>query len=189
MQVSKSLESYAHKAAKEVMVGWLREAAALAIEECPAVPYTNMAGISWRVNRDAPHYGVWLEYPIGKAQGYYTSRDGYQPVWDETDEGKWRERPPTFDELKEQGRTPEYILDIAIQHKGSIVGAIEIVHKNPPSKAKISALRQLCSDVLVIPASWVLGQVGVPTEIPDRFYRTETPRQQRARLERILRRK
>lgn len=167
-----NLESYAHRAAKEVFAGWLREVAAA------AAGYASLGGISWRVNRGGPHWGVWLEYPIMPGRGW-GGPDGL--VWDESSfpgssgcllDSPWRMRPPTFDEcIQHYGSAPQWIVDIAIQHKGTISTVIEIVHKHPPSPTKIKALAECvtASEVWVIPARWVLGQVRRPESIPCEF--------------------
>lgn len=64
------MESYAHKAAKAVVVGWLRDAMA-------GNDGWDFCGLSGRVNRGAPHYGVWEEYPV--CEGGI----GSTHVWDE----------------------------------------------------------------------------------------------------------
>lgn len=104
-----NIESHAHRHAKELLLLWLRI-------EAHAVGYDGHAGfcgLGWRVNRPAPSWGIWTEYPI-LADGC-----GANPVWDEADDA-WRDRPPTFDELRERGEYPAVVLDIAIQHTKDI---------------------------------------------------------------------
>lgn len=168
------LESYAHRAAKQIMAEWLREAAAEAGHD----NYVSFGPLTWRVNRSGPSWGVWTEYP------FMPSDDGTDAVWDETglpgcagylQDGPWRKRPPTFDEcIQYYGSAPKWIVDIAVQHKGYIAAVVEIVHKNPPSQAKLHALSGIVSggEVLVIPARWVLGQVRRPVSIPSEFAAT-----------------
>lgn len=153
-----SVESYAHRHAKELLLLWLRAEACAAGYD----GYADFCDMSWRVNRQAPHYGVWTEYPV-LADG-----TGIDTVWDEHNEA-WRSRPPTFDELRERDEYPAAILDIAIQHKGRIAFGIEIVHKHRCAPSKIEFLRGQLT-LLEIPAYWVLGQVDRPTEIPAEFY-------------------
>lgn len=59
-----SVESYKHKAAKQVLVQWLRVAA----ESAGYDEYAKLWGLSWRVNRSAPEWGVLEEYPISKME-------------------------------------------------------------------------------------------------------------------------
>lgn len=173
---NKSLESYAHKMAKEVVAAWLRELAAKGCAAESGNPGIDFGDLYWRVNRSAPHFGIWLEYPIGRRGDVCGSRDGLDPVWDEAHwvrpelGSRWVDRPPTFDELIGIGRPPEYILDVAVQHKGAIVAAIEVVHKHPPSAEKLSALRSLEIKTSVVPAHWILGQVRLPDAIPSEFW-------------------
>lgn len=156
-----SVESYAHKTAKATVAQWLRETAS----ECGGWDqYADLAGISWRVNRDGPHFGVWEEYPfILRGDGHYT-------VWDEVSE-VYERRPPTYEELVEKNTRPSVIVDVAIQHKGQIAICIEVAHKNPLSPVKLMKLAEMgMYDVLEVPARWVLAQVGRPKRIPPEFW-------------------
>lgn len=191
-----SVESYMHKAAKTVLVSWLREIAE-ASDGCGFLTRT-WPGIRWRVNRGAPTYGVWEEWPIS---GDY----GANLVWDETYWPVYLEkglsihgslpqeyytseidlvpkelskilhtRPPTYEECLKLEAIPEVILDVAIQHKGTLSLGFEIVHKNDVSDIKLQKLQKIrrrsCLEVYRIPAAWVLSQVGFPqTLVGDRI--------------------
>ena len=165
-----SVESYMHKAAKDVFASWLRDLAA----EAGLDNYVTWGDIVWRVNRPAPHYGVWLEYPFGRSStGVWgdienPNRAGLSCVWDEIDD-KWNARPPSFDELVSSGSPPEFIADIAIQHKGCITTVFEIVHKHDLSLHKALAYAAFNLEFWVIPAAWVLHQVKRPDTIPLTF--------------------
>lgn len=154
----RSVESHAHRQAKRLLVKWLREAAAAAGHD----GHADFCNLSWRVNRHRPHWGVWVEYPV-LADG-----TGITTVWDEISEN-WRRRPPMRDELIERHLDPTCIIDIAIQHKGQIAFAIEVVHKHACDPRKIGFLRDRLT-LLEIPAYWVLGQVDRPTVIPHEFF-------------------
>jgi hypothetical protein len=155
-----SLESHAHRLAKDLMAQWLREAAAAVGPD----GHAELGELSWRVNRGAPHFGVWLEYPF---------LDGAPvAVWDERSE-RWLAAPPTYDELIALNLPPRVIVDIAVQHKGRIAWAIEITHKHPVDTTKLDFLRLWTDLTLIeIPAYWVLGQVDRPTAIPEEFFLT-----------------
>lgn len=175
-----SLESYKHKAAKAVVVGWLRDAAA----QVGCQGQAKVAALRWRVNRGAPGYGVWEEYPIAY------DRDGHligdAAVWDET--AWWADpalpfrgpcqcepfilcecggpdRPPTYDELIAMRYRPHVIFDVAVQHKGALRIGIEIVHTAAPSAEKQSVFEELGCEVYVLDAEWVLRQVGPPRRL------------------------
>lgn len=154
----RSVESHAHRQAKALLAKWLREAAAAVGRD----GHADFAGLSWRVNRGGPHYGVWQEYPI------LDDGIGLSPVWDETHE-RWHSSPPSFDDITATGECPACVIDIAVQHKGDIAYAIEVVHKHRCDDRKIAFLTQRLT-LLEIPAYWVLGQVDRPTEIPAEFY-------------------
>ena len=143
------LESYAHKAAKAVVSGWLREAASAAF---PGDNWVTSLGITWRINRPGPHFGIWEEYPLVEHQTI---------VWDEVD-ARWQNAPPTLEDLRAEGVRPRAILDIAIQHKGVIADGIEIVHTSDLSATKTEYLRRMGITVFVVDASWVLRQVRRP---------------------------
>lgn len=151
--MSASLESYAHQAAKRILLGWLRDVASDAGVD---------GGIGWRVNRRAPHFGVWAELPI------LSDGTGIEPAWDEIDR-KWRRRPPRYDEVVEGGFRPMAMLDIAIQHKGRIAYAIEVIHKHRCEPRRVAFLADKLT-IIEIPAYWVLGQVGRPSDVPPEFF-------------------
>lgn len=209
-----SVESYAHKAAKATLVQWLRDAAAEAGHDEYASPF----GISWRVNRGGPHWGVWEEYPIDRGGSSLEC-----PVWDEDDwwvrlmakrhhggnveyahalleagtqtfNGYWNEwRPgriqmrtygeypwcgwpkdhpsnpiPTYSELIELGEPPKAIVDVAVQHKGTIIHGFEVVHKNGLTPEKREFLRTVAgftTTFYVISAAWILSQVCRPDRL------------------------
>lgn len=155
---SRALESHAHRHAKRLLLKWLRDAAAGAGLD----GHADFAGLSWRVNRGAPHWGVWEEYPV------LDDGVGIAPVWDERDR-RWQGAPPTFDDITAIGECPSCILDIAVQHKGHVAFAIEVVHKHPCEPLKVQFLRERLT-LVEIPAYWVLGQVDVPIAIPAEFY-------------------
>lgn len=174
-----SVESYAHLMAKEIFAGWLRDLARYACrgDDCTVNgrSIVNLGGICWEVDRNGPHFGIWTEYPIGRFEEYPCLRHGLVPVWDEEwygEKGKepWKNRPPTYDELVHEGRPPEFIVDVAVQHKSRITYAIEIVHKNPPTDRKIKAFYEIGIHLVTIPAAWVLGQIAPPNDIPREFF-------------------
>lgn len=160
------MESFAHKAAKELVAQWLREAAA----EVGWDKYTDFLGIFWRVNRPTPYWGVWTEYPI------LEDGTGVTPVWDETEFGVPDDEPPvpppSYEILVAAGRKPKIIVDVAIQHKGMLHTVIEVVHKNPPPAWKLDFLeRQSIERYVQLPTRWVLGQVTRPISCPPEFWR------------------
>lgn len=160
-----SLESYAHKAAKETVVSWLRDA------ENNGADSSDFCGLRWRSNRYAPNYGVFAEFPIlpgGEGAVYGT-------IWDEMG---WEDRPPTFSELVKLGTSPAAIVDIAVFHKGQVSIAVEIVHKHELTAKKLRFLNKTADiwTVLELPTQWVLGQVKAPSFIPLEFWKLGQPR-------------
>ncbi len=146
-----SVESYKHKFAKSTLLGWLREAAA---------------------DQGTPHLGIWEEYPF--AIDDKNEVWGQGPVWDELDwfgllnehGDKFKNRTPTYDELIGLKLLPVCIFDIAIQHKGTIVYGIEVVHKNPVSPTKAAYFNRLgIISVYEIEADWILSQVKRPDRL------------------------
>lgn len=156
--MSARLESYAHQGAKRLLLEWLRASAKKAGLDRNAA----LGDIGWRVNRRGPHFGVWEEYPV-LADG-----TGISPVWDEVDR-RWRRRPPRYDEVVASGVRPMAIIDIAIQHKGCIAFAIEVVHKHHCEPRKIGFLKDKLT-LVEVPAYWALGQVARPATIPAEFF-------------------
>jgi hypothetical protein len=159
-----SLESHAHRLSKQLLVKWLRDAASIA--EYPGLDGGNFGGIRWRHNRGAPYWGVWEEYPF-----LSTEHPDYCVVWDELGYAV----PPSYNELTAAFTPPTAIADIALQHKGLIIHAIEIVHKNHITAEKIKILRNYIppgGGIIEIPTHWILGQVSIPKIVPEEFFLT-----------------
>lgn len=80
-------------------------------------------------------------------------------------------RIPSYEEITADGYYPVAIADIAIEHKGMIVYAIEIVHKHDISEKKIARLKALnyCLEMEIwrVEAHWVLSQIGKPDSFPE----------------------
>ena len=77
-------------------------------------------------------------------------------------------RPPTYDELLNLKLLPLVIFDIAIQHKGIICDAFEVVHKNGISEIKAEYLNRVCRhgpNVYTIDADWILSRVKRPDQL------------------------
>lgn len=167
--MSTSTESYKHQFAKELLAKWFRETAC-------GLGYVGIAPVNIRSNREkTSHKGVWVEYPIaigkdGTWHGMYTAT-GRGATWDEHD-SRWADRPPTYDELIALEYRPYVIFDVAIQHKGYIHIAFEVVHKNPVDARKLERLREIqqANDldgftVYEIDAEWILRQVNPPKRL------------------------
>lgn len=158
-------ESYAHKAAKSIVCGWLREQAAV-------VGYDEYAALSplwWRVNRDGPEWGVLLEYPFAEKEGRMVGRC---PAWDEV----IGVTSPSFDQCIRSSYNVLAVADIAIQHKGEIAAVVEITWKNSLSSEKKALYKRLRVDQIIeVDAHWVLSQIEKPTALKyrDLFDATE----------------
>ena len=164
------MESYAHKAAKAVVLSWL---------ENPRVGdvYDSALGFSWF--GESLSHPFWEEYPImNDGTGldplwglHYETRD----TWPNGGVKAWslegNIKIPDYDSLQQAGTPPRAILDIAIADMCSISTGIEIVHKNPPSNQKLIFLKKIgLPSLLVLPSRWVLGQVAPPKEVPQEFW-------------------
>ncbi len=174
------IESYKHQFAKATLAQWLRDIA-------DYDEYVGIKPVRWRVNRGGPNFGVWTEYPVCLDQK--NSLVGLGPVWDESnwdksehsgaitpdtyssifrDEGSLlSKRPPSYDEVIGLGFTPIAIFDVAVQHKGCIAFAFEVVHRNPVSAQKLEYLKRvnLPWGVYTIDADWILSRVKRPDEL------------------------
>jgi len=158
----KECESYKHKCAKEIVKGWIDSEL-----EIPT-NYETVSGVynlgSDRRNRDE----VWLEYPVGyyKENDYNSLDCMFDEHWDECAGWKNKNPVPTYKQCMKNNFNVVAVLDIAVQHKGSIFQGIEICHKNPVSDKKVEKLKNMGLNELVeIDADWVLNQVGIPKEI------------------------
>lgn len=148
-----SVESYKHLAAKRVVINWLRSAAA-------DVGYDHAAtfcNLHWKVNRPGPGFGIWDEYPV---IGFMVDA-GRVWAWDEDQ----YVTPPSFQELVDIGTPPKVIFDVAVQQRGEILYAFEIVHAAAPTAAKIDILTQLSCTTFALEAEWIMRQVGPPTRL------------------------
>lgn len=147
-----SVESYAHKAAKDTVISWLDSAASDLLDDI----YACCLDTNWLT----PRY--WQEYPV------LSDGTGLRTIW---------QAPPTFEELRGRGTPPVAIFDIAVTEYEQVRTGIEIVHKNPPSDRKLRALRDLgLEELLILPARWVLGQIGKPQHVPAEFWAWGGPR-------------
>jgi len=162
--------SYLHKSAQDTVIEWLREAA----ERVGHDEQASFGPISWRVNRPAPTWGVFAEYPIIECMC-----DEHVPAWDEYP--MWPMRAPkvvkegilpTLAELSRAGAPPLAIVDIAIQHKGVISDVIEIVHTHDLTAKKVALLSDRARvRVWRVDAQWVLRQTAEPQEFPEEHFR------------------
>lgn len=166
------VESYKHLFAKDTLAGWFREISS-------HDEYVGIAPVRWRVNRPGPNFGIWTEYPI-----CIDSKNeivGIDPVWDESprwgyaEDGiaalpRGGERPPSYQEVIGMGLTPVLIFDVAVQHKGNIIYALEVVHRNDISATKLDYIHRARSrsnslEVYTIDADWILSRTKRPTEL------------------------
>jgi hypothetical protein len=147
-------ESYMHRAAKEVVARWLREAAA----EAGRDNYAAIGDLVWRVNRDGPVWGIWEEYPFVAAN--------WPIVWDEYD-AAFEFAPPRAGWCIDQGMQVACVADIAVQHKGLISSVVEIVHRHPCSVPKLCFYGDCGIQVFEVSAKWVLEQTKRPQKLLD----------------------
>ena len=149
-------ESNMHRAAKEVVAGWLREIT-------PVDDYCSLPPVHSRPNRSGPMRGIYLEYPIG------FNREGLNPVWDESiwlPGGPIEDYCPTVEELSARNIRVACVCDIAILHKGNVFQVIEIVHKHPTPRWKLDFLRRHDVEVIEISAKAVMHMCNRPTLLP-----------------------
>ena len=111
------LESFKHKAAKELLFNWLKECEKINIDYCELNPF------SWRKN-----YGVFIELP------FHESDD---PYYFELSKGIKCEANHTncFDPNFDRGKIL-FRPDITIFHKGTPKYIIEVFHTNRVSNLK-----------------------------------------------------
>lgn len=140
-------ESYQHAAARTVFAHWLNSSG----DECN---YQTFGPFHWRGH-------VWEEFPFIKGTS--------EPVIN------MLKYIPSYEEMKAHGVYPVAIADIAIEHKGMIIYAIEIVHKHDISEQKIAKLKELrtaCQfEIWRVEAHWILSQIGKPNSFPEECIR------------------
>ncbi|BAZ20830.1 hypothetical protein NIES4073_17080 [Kalymmatonema gypsitolerans NIES-4073] len=118
---NKKSKTYAQKYAQDLLIKFLREEAKFVGYDA-YVKSEVLPTITWRVNRDAPYWGIFPDYPIAKSENTII-----EIVWDEylfNTESTRKDAIPTIDELWNFGLVLETVLDIAIQHKGVIHTAV-----------------------------------------------------------------
>lgn len=147
-----------HRAAKEVVVRWMREVG----EAAGCENWAKFGSVSWRANREGPAWGVWMEYPFTEGGG------GRWPVWDEWECG-FEDAPPAPAWCKAEGLKIICVADIALQHKGDIGTVIEVVHRNPVSAAKRRFYDAQGFHLYEISASWVMKQTKRPAGFVERI--------------------
>lgn len=137
-------ESYQHAAARTVFKSWLDTS------EESSGDYQSFGPFNWRGR-------VWEEFPFIK--------DTSEPVQNMLNYA------PSYEEMKAYGVSPIAVADIAIEHKGMIIYAIEIVHKHDISNWKIARLKKLRHalemEIWRVEAHWILGQIGKPESFPE----------------------
>ncbi len=142
-----SSESFQHLYAKQLLAKFLIKS-----NECIPLSINGIvSNFTWRSNRPSP-FGVWLEYPWTADQ---------TDVWDEAWEGRDRANPiPTLQEYLDMndGCYPDCIWDIAIQHKGRIMAAFEVVHTHDMTEDKIAHIHNSDMIVFVVSAQWIMSQ-------------------------------
>lgn len=170
-------ESYLHKYAKQVLVEWLREAAAHNDKN----GYASLWGYRWNVARSAPAWGVYEEWSVLAADNGI--KEPTAP-WDEIDwankipgfharecgENGYEDHvtypyPPRADFLRIWKINPAAILDVAVLDFDRITCAFEIVHKSPVSDEKRQLLKSLDIQLVEVNALWVMTQIGRPKRL------------------------
>ena len=156
-------ESYAHKAAKQVVFDWIQE---IYKESDPKDSYVHWGHMSWRPNYE------FMEYPVLPNGGGIVDVLWNEHYWSEGEEYQNINYIPTYEVLCEEGKPPAAILDLVITHKGSVLYIIEITHKHPLSREKIDFLYSLDDNIQIIelPADYVLRQFRRPTKIPRQYF-------------------
>ena len=161
MQRFKVVESYLHKAAKAVVVEWLREAAQ---EAGGGAEWFKMAPVHCRPNRGAPGFGIWPEWPIAGAFGLTELWDEFWP--DPDPKRATGTPPPTPEELIASGTRPQCVIDVGVIHKGRLGCAVEIVHKHPTPAWKAALLEAADVPLVEVDALAVLQKIERPKSLP-----------------------
>ena len=194
--MSKGVESYLHRYAKQTIGSWLR--GGIRVGE-------NFKGLqplfaSVPIGMPAPMYGVYEEYPIAKTQL------GLQRCCHLTESDKscncltgWhcyqtngssngltgltvahRHGIPTIKELVNAKLPIDFIFDIGIVNaSGQLCCVVEVCHKNPMQPNKIKWLTDNGVAWFEVSAEWVLNQVRSPFNLKDGILRFGTNTEER----------
>ena len=149
-------ESYKHLYAKQLLAQWLRDKSSLVkVHSDNDHKMISFDQIKALVPIDDIFGGVYEEYPICSVNGKTTLHYPFEVS-----------EIPTYDQLLQKAI---FILDIAVRHMDKIKYGIEIVHTNPVSKTKITALQLSTADIgfelYHISADWILNQCSVPYKL------------------------
>jgi hypothetical protein len=146
------VESYKHQFAKQTLARWLADPE----QKLVLCENTNAGGLNGR--------GVYTEYPFclrsnGKLIG--------SSPWHETGWIPSKTDVPTYQECLDAEMLPICIFDVAIEHRGFISLAFEIVHKHEVTAEKRAYIQRIIHHgflrcVYGLSADWVLSQVGLP---------------------------
>lgn len=161
MQRFKVVESYLHKAAKAVVVEWLRAAAQ---EAGDGAEWFKLAPVHCRPNRGAPGFGIWPEWPVAGSLGLTELWDEFWP--DSEPRRETGTAPPTPEQLIAAGTRPQCVIDVGVIHKGRLGCAVEIVHKHPTPAWKVALLEAADVPLVEVDALAVLQKIERPNGLP-----------------------
>lgn len=149
-------ESYKHQFAKRTLARWL------------AAPNPPLVELDYDCNR------VYVEYPFClDVKGALHGRT----LWDETDlpgtaSGACANDgvAPSYQQCLDAKLLPICIFDVAVQRKGDLVYAFEVVHKHDLTAEKTAYIRRIAQEtpllgVYGLSADWVLSQVKRPRRL------------------------
>lgn len=149
-----SVESYKHKAAKDVLKSWIETKRDLLYRATG----TYREIMYWELN-SRKRMEVAIEFPLTPSNTLAFHRGTYVVAW-------WEHGIPTYEMLKRHNEPAHAILDLAVGFGdiGSVEAAygFEVVHSNPVSAAKARLLDSLHLTTCELDADWILSQVGVP---------------------------
>ncbi len=156
MQTFKVVESYLHKAAKDVVLGWLRAAAEKADS---GMDWFEVRPVRCRTNRAGPGFGIWPEWPITQKGPGFGAEFVWDEVWPIEGEPAPNAPPPTPAEVMAAGYRLAAVIDIGVMHKGRLGCAVEIVHKHPVPQWKRDLLASYDVPLVEVCALAVLKQI------------------------------
>lgn len=154
-------ESYKHKYAKEVIKEWNKK---------------NNFWIKTNYDKDfelGTDY-LYFEYPIVVTEKINSIDNPWSEIWYYvTDEHVDHHFIPTYEDCKKHNLPVIAIIDIALIHKGSICGLIEICHTNPVSDIKLEKIKKAYSkcessyrtNFIELDADWILNQTDYPNKL------------------------
>jgi hypothetical protein len=173
----RSVESYMHLYAKQVLASWLRNRVHVGANFKGLQPICNFVPYQ---NQTAPMMGVYEEFPVCTTRDLQCNAK-YPTIWHELSDTsnfavKKKHGIPSVKELSDGGYKPSFIFDVAVFERKNELSRLncvfEICHTHPMDEAKIQYLKTHDIKWFELSAEWIMNQVRSPFSIQQGILRS-----------------